>query len=323
MKRRDLITLLGTAAAAWPLAARAQQLSQVGILTPAATDTTPALQAFRKAIRDLGYVEGQTIVLDFRFSQGDLNALPGLAAELVRIPVDVIVTDSTNSTLAAFGATHTIPIVMATTGGDPVALGLTTSIARPSGNVTGMLFRSFELSGRRLQLLKDAVPATARVTVLFNPTSAIGLSGLHLIEEAGKLLGMVIIPLAANNPNELRALSPAALTTSNGLIVVNDAMFWNNRATIVALASAARIPTIYPEREYADGGGLIAYGANVPDHFRQAADYVDRILRGAKPADLPINQSSKLDFVVNLRTARALGIPLSPDFVSTANEVIE
>jgi putative ABC transport system substrate-binding protein len=269
----------------------------------------------------LATVEGQTIALDFRFSRGDLDALPGLAAELVRI--DVIVTDSTSGTLAAFGATRTIPIVMATTGGDPVALGLASSIARPGGNVTGMLYRSFELSGRRLQLLRDAVPTTARVTVLVNPTSAIGPPGQRATEDAAKLLGIAITSLSVSNPSELGALKPAVLKGSDGLTIVNDAMFWNNRATILALASAAGIPAVYPEREYADDGGLIAYGANVPDHFRQAAGYVDRILRGAKPGELPINQSSKLDFVVNLRTARALGITLSPDFVSAANEVIE
>ena len=328
--RRELLAALGGAAVLWAIAATgpgaAQQppkIPHVGILTPAATDATPAFQAFHKAIHELGYVEGQTIALDFRFSRGNLDALPGLAAELVRAPVDVIVTDSTSGTLAAFGATHTIPIVMATTGGDPVALGLATSIARPGGNVTGMLLRSFELSGRRLQLLKDAAPATARVTVLVNPTSAVGPPGQRATEDAAKLLGITITPLPVSNPSELGALKPAVLTGSNGLTVVNDAMFWNNRAAILALASAARIPAIYPEREYADDGGLIAYGANVPDHFRQAAGYVDRILRGTKPGELPINQSSKLDFVVNLRSAHALGIALSPDFVSSANEVIE
>ena len=330
MRRREFISLLAGAAAAWPLATTgpgvAQQptkIARVGILTPAATDATPAFQAFRKGIRDFGYVEGQTIVLDFRFARGNHDALPGLAAELVRIPVDVIVTDSTSGAMAAFGATHAIPIVMATTGGDPIALGVASSIARPGGNVTGMLFRSFELSGRRLQLLKDAVPAATRVTVLVNPKSAIGPPGLRATEDAAKLLGLAITPLAVGNPEELRALEPAVLTGSDGLTVLDDAMFWNNRAKILALASAARIPAIYPEREYADDGGLIAYGANVPDHFRQAAGYVDRILRGAKPGDLPINQSTKLDFVVNLRTARTLRLALSPDFISTANEVIE
>jgi putative tryptophan/tyrosine transport system substrate-binding protein len=295
----------------------------VGVLTPAATDATPVFQAFRKGIRDLGYVEGQTIVLDFRFARGNLDALPGLAAELVRAPVDVIVADSTSSTIAAFGATHTIPIVMAATSGDPIAFGVASSIARPGGNVTGMLLRSFELSGRRLQMLKDAVPAISRVTVLVNPKSAIGPPGQRATEDAAKLLGLAITPLAVGSPDELRALERAVLTGSDGLIVVNDAMFWNNRAEILALASAARIPAIYPEREYADDGGLIAYGANVPDHFLQAAGYVDRILRGAKPGDLPINQSTKLDFVVNLRTARALGFALSPDFISSAAELIE
>ena len=330
MRRREFISLLGGAAAAWPLATTGPSVAQqpakvarVGVLTPAATDATPVFQAFRKGIRDLGYVEGQTIVLDFRFARGNLDALPGLAAELVRAPVDVIVADSTNSTIAAFGATHTIPIVMAAVSGDPIAFGVASSIARPGGNVTGMLLRSSELSGRRLQLLKDAVPAISRVTVLVNPKSAIGPPGQRATEDAAKLLGLTITPLAVGNPDELRALERAVLTGSDGLIVVNDAMFWNNRAKIIALASAARIPAIYPEREYADDGGLIAYGANVPDHFLQAAGYVDRILRGAKPGDLPINQSTKLDFVVNLRTARALGFALSPDFISSAAELIE
>jgi putative ABC transport system substrate-binding protein len=330
MRRRKFISLLGGAAAAWPLATtgpgiaqQSMKIARVGILTPAATDATPAFQAFRKGIRDLGYVEGQTIMFDFRFARGNLDALPNLAAELVRTAVDVIVTDSTSSTVAAFGATRTIPIVMATTGGDPIALGVAASIAQPGGNVTGMLLRSFELSGRRLQLLKDAAPTAARVTVLLNPKSAIGPPGQRATEDAAKILGLAVAPLAVGNSDELRALESAALAGFDGLTVVNDAMFWNNRAKILALASAARIPAIYPEREYADDGGLIAYGANVPDHFRQAAGYVDRILRGAKPGDLPIEQTSKLDFIVNLRTARALGFTLSPDFVSAANEVIE
>jgi len=329
MRRRQFITLLA-GAAGWPLVAvrraAAQQPTRaprVGILTPAASDATPVFQAFRKAIRDLGYAEGQTIVLDFRFARGNLDALPGLAADLVRAGVDVIVTDTTSGTVAAFGATRTIPIVMATTGGDPVALGVARSFARPGGNVTGLLLRSFELSGRRLQLLKDAAPATRRVTVLVNPKSAIGPPGQRVTEDAGKLLGLAITALAVGSAEELRALEPAALQGSEALTVVNDAMFWNNRGKIIALAAAARMPAIYPEREYADDGGLIAYGANVPDHFRQAADYVDRILRGAKPGDLPINQSTKLDFIVNLKAARDLGLALPADFVSAANEVIE
>jgi putative tryptophan/tyrosine transport system substrate-binding protein len=213
--------------------------------------------------------------------------------------------------------------VMAASGGDPVALGFASAMARPGGNVTGMLFRSEELDAKRLQLLKLAFPGIVRVAILFDPMSAIGPSGLRATEGAAAALGIRVAPLVANTPDELRALGQASLSDVDGLIVTPDGMFWNNRATIVRLASAARIPAMYPEREYPDDGGLIAYGANVPDHFRQAAGYVGQILRGAKPGDLPINASSKFDFVVNLKTARALGLSLSPDFLSAANEVIE
>jgi putative tryptophan/tyrosine transport system substrate-binding protein len=326
MRRRKFITLVGGAVATWPLAAQAQQtakIPRVGILSPANSEAAGTLAAFRQGIRDLGYVEGQTIVLDFRLSKGDYDAFPKLALQLISVPVDVIVTDTTSATQAAASTTRTLPIVMAASGGDPVALGFATSLNKPGGNVTGMLLLSIQLNAKRLQLLKYAFPAITRVAVLFLPTSAIGPSGLRATEEAAKLLGIAINPIAVGSPDELRALLPADLAGSDGLIVTADAMFWNNRATIVALASSARIPGLYPEREYVDDGGLIAYGANVPDHFRQAAGYVDRILRGEKPGDLPINASSKVDFVVNLRTARALGLTISPDFLSGANEVIE
>jgi putative ABC transport system substrate-binding protein len=312
-------------AAAWPLAARAQQPAKaprVGILSPAASETAGTLSAFRKKIRDLGYVEGETIALDFRLSKGIMDALPALAAELVRIPVNVIVTDTTSATLAAFAATHTIPIVMGATGGDPVALGLAKSLSRPGGNVTGTNFLA-GLSDKRLQLLKQAFPGAQRVAVLANPTGAISASEMPKAEMAAARIGMRVVSLAASTPAELRVLAPAALSGSDGLLVMPDGMFWNNRATVIDLASKARVPAIYPEREYADDGGLIAYGANVPEHFRLAAGYVDRILRGANPGDLPINASSQFDFIINLRTARVLGLALSPDFVSAANEVIE
>ena len=323
-RRKFLATLLG-GAASWPLAARAQQpgkLPRIGILSPAASETAATLTAFREGIRNLGYVEGQTIALDFRPSQGIMDALPALATELVRIPVTVIVTDSTTATLAAFDATRTIPIVMGATGGDPVALGLAKSLSRPGGNVTGTQALT-GLSQKRLQLFKQAFPGAQRVAVLANPTDAISLSEMPKVEMAAAGIGMRLLSLVASTPAELRALAPAALSGSDGLLVMPDGMFWNNRATVIDLASKARVPAIYPERKYADDGGLIAYGANVPEHFRLAAGYVDRILRGANPGDLPINASSKFDFVINLRTARALGLTLSPDFISAANEVIE
>jgi putative tryptophan/tyrosine transport system substrate-binding protein len=324
LRRRKFIMLLG-GVSAWPVAARAQQranVPRVGILSPAASETAGTLSTFREKIRDLGYVEGETIALDFRLSKGMMDALPALAAELVRVPVNVIVTDTTSATLAAFAATRTIPIVMGATGGDPVALGLARSLSRPGGNVTGTQFL-IGLSDKRLQLLKQAFPGAQRVAVLANPTNAISVSEMPKAEMAAARIGIRLVSLAASTPAELRALAPAALSDSDGLLVMPDAMFWNNRATIIDLASKARVPAIYPEREYADDGGLIAYGANVREHFRLAAGYVDRILRGANPADLPINTSSQFDFIVNLRAAYALGLALPPDFVSAANEVIE
>ena len=324
MRRREFITLI-SGAAAWPLAVRAEQpakVPRVGILSPATNETAATLTAFREGIRDLGYLEGQTIQLDFRLSKGIMDALPALAAELVRIPVNVIVTDSTSGTLVAFAATRTIPIVMGASGGDPVVLGLAKSLSRPGFNVTGTFFLS-GLSDKRLQLLKQAFPAAQRIAVLANPTSAISVSELAKAEMAASRMDLRLVSLAASTPAELRALAPAALSGSDGLLVMADAMFWNNRATIIDLASKARVPAIYPEREYADDGGLIAYGANVPAHFRLAAGYVDRILRGANPGDLPINATSQFDFIVNLRAAHALGLALPPDFVSAANEVIE
>src|SRR5262245_25455837 len=223
-----------------------------------------------------------------------MDALPTLAAELVRIPVNVIVTDSTSGTLAAFDATRTIPIVMGATAGDPVALGLAKSLARPGGNVTGTNFLS-GLSEKRLQLLKLAFPGVQRVAVLANPNDAISVSEMPKAEMAAAGVGVRLLPLAARTPAELRALAPSALSGSDGLVVTPGGLFWNSRATIIGIVSMARVPAIYPERQYADDGGLIAYGPNLAEHFRQAAGYVDRILRGANPGDLPINATSKFD----------------------------
>jgi putative tryptophan/tyrosine transport system substrate-binding protein len=325
MRRRAFIKLIGGGAIAWPFAAHAQKpakVSRVGILSPAASETAGTLAAFRERLRALGYIEGKTIVLDFRLSKGDMDAIPAFATELARIPVDVIVTDTTTATLAAFDATLTIPIVMGAMGRDPVALGLAKSLSRPGGNVTGTNLLT-GLSEKRLQLLKLAFPGVQRVAVLENPKEAISVSEKPKAEMAAARVGVRLLPLAASTPAELQDIGPSALSGSDGLLVLPSAMFWHNRATIIGIASMARVPAIYPEREYADDGGLIAYGPNVPEHFRQAADYVDRILRGANPGDLPINASSKFDFVVNLRTAQALGLTPSPEFLSTAAEIIE
>src|SRR5260370_14832599 len=324
MKRRDFITLIGSAAAAWPLGARAQQPSKVprvGILSPAASETAATLTGFREGICGCGYVEGETIGLNFRLSKGIMDALPALAVELARIPVNVIVTDTTSATLAAFDATRTIPIVMGAAGGDPVALGLGKRLSGPGGNVTGTQFLT-GLSQKRLQLLKQAFPGAGRIAVLANRKGALSVSEMPKVEMAAAQIGVRLLPFVASTPAELRALAPSALSGCDGLLVMPDGMFWNNRATILGIASMARVPAIYPEREYADDGGLIAYGPNVPAHFRLAAGYVDRILRGANPGDLPINATSQFDFVINLPPAHPLALSLSPDFVSSANEVI-
>jgi putative ABC transport system substrate-binding protein len=324
MRRRDVMRVLGAAAALWPLAARAQpaKVPRVGILTPADSDQTSVFDAFRKGLRDAGYVEGQSIILDFGLAKGNLDALPALASELVRRPVDVVVTDGSVATLAAAGATRTIPIVMGIAP-DAIASGLVANTARPAGNITGMTLGRIEQSGKRLELLKQAVPGMARVTVLLNPKNTPTQVQLRTMEDAANALGVQIAKLSASSPDELRALVPARLSGTGGLIVSADAVFWNHRATIIALAAAARVPALYPEREYAVDGGLIAYGPNVPDSFRRAASYVDRILRGAKPGDLPIDEASKFDFVINLRTARQLTLTLPPLFLARADEVIE
>jgi putative ABC transport system substrate-binding protein len=320
------ITLLACVAATWPIAAPGQQLAgkvpRIGMLSPAGSMDAGTITAFRQGMRDLGYVEGRTITLDFRLSKGDLVALPALARELVAIPVDVVVTDTAAAAVAASAATRAIPIVSAVMGGDPVALGLAKSYARPGGNLTGMRFHT-DLSEKRLQLLKQAFPGATHVAVLANPKNVIVPMERRSAELAAEQLRLRLLQLEAATPSELLALAPSALADAEGLVVVPDGVFWNNRKTIVNFAATARVPAIYPEREYADDGGLIGYGPNAPEHFRQAASYVDRILRGAKPGDLPINASSRFEFVINLRSARAQGFILPADFISAANEVIE
>jgi putative tryptophan/tyrosine transport system substrate-binding protein len=325
MRRRKFITLLGSAAA-WPIAARAQvpkgTIPRVGILSPASSMAAATLAAFRQGMRDFGYVEGRTIVLDFRLAHGDPTALPALAAKLAEIPVDVIVTDTSTAAVAAFATTRTIPIVTAIIGGDPVALGLVQSYAHPGGNVTGMRFHT-DLSEKRLQLLKQAFPRAERVALLINPKIAIASAERRSAELAADRLRLRLLPVEAVTPADLQSIPTAALADADGLVVVPDGTFWNNRKTIIELAARARVPAIYPERDYADDGGLIGYGPNAPEHFRQAAGYVHRILNGSKPGDLPINASTRFDFVVNLRSARAQGFDLAPDFISAADEVIE
>jgi putative ABC transport system substrate-binding protein len=245
-----------------------------------------------------------------------------MAGELVRLPVDVIVADTQKSAVIAHEATRTIPIVGATLGADPVAAGLAASFARPGANVTGFTGFGIELSSKRLQLLKEASPAIARIAALWNPATPVAVRSAS--EEAARTLGVELRTIAVAAPDQIPAGFEAAVAGgTEALVVLPDAMFWNERAPIVALVAKYRMPAVYPEREYADDGGLLAYSQSVSDQFRRAAGYVDKILKGAKPADLPIEQPTRFELVVNLKTAKALGLTIPPSILARADEVIE
>ena len=280
-------------------------------------------EAFEQGLRQLRYIDGQTVILEFRFARGDASRLAQLAAELVALPVDVIVVDGPAAALVASKATAQIPIVMGA-GPDPVELGLAASHSRPGGNFTGFTLMGTELNAKRLELLHATFPDAAAIAILINPANANAAAHLHEIEDAARRLGLRIAArLEPAGSEALLALTPNVFNDAAGVIVVPDPFFWNQRRSIVALINAARLPAIYPEREYADDGGLMAYGPSVPDNFRQAAGYVDRILKGARPADLPIQEPAKFDFIINQKTARTLGLQLPGSTLSRADEVIE
>jgi putative ABC transport system substrate-binding protein len=267
-------------------------------------------------------VEGRNIILEYRFARGDYTALRGMAEELANQPVDVLVTDGPAGSAAA-SATRTIPIVLCMTD-DNVALGLVDSLARPGGNVTGFTSMGPERSGKRVDLMRTAFPRATAATILLNPSGPSSAANLHVTEETARALGLTVTRLEAASPGALRALRPEALGRADSpVLVLPDSMFWHHRSEVLGLVATAGVPSIYAGREYADDGGLMSYGANVPDNFRRAADYVDRILRGAKPGDLPIQRPVKFDFVVNLKTAQALGLTIPPAILARADEVIE
>jgi putative tryptophan/tyrosine transport system substrate-binding protein len=330
-RRRDLFELCAAAflasgaAGAWPLAAHAEpsaKIPRVGILSPAENEATPEIEAFRKGLRELGYVEGRNIILEYRFAGGDYTVLRRLAEELADLPVDIIVTDGPAGPAAA-GATRTTPIVLCMTD-DSVALGLVNSFGRPGGNVTGFTSLRPELSGKRVDLMRTAFPRAMLATVLLNPSGPSSAVHLRVTEETARALGLTVTRVEAASLGALRALRPEALGEPGGpILVLPDSMFWHHHSELLALVATAGVPSIYPGREYADDGGLMSYGANVPDNFRRAADYVDRILRGAKPGDLPIQRPVRFDFVVNLKTAHELGLTIPQSILARADEVIE
>jgi putative ABC transport system substrate-binding protein len=325
MKRRSVVIGGLAALLLAPERSTAQQtqskIPRVGILSVADSEREPKFDAFREGLRDLGYVEGRNIILEFRLAHGDLSLGPQLAAELVALPVDIIVADGV--TANAVDATNRIPIV-ATALMDPVQRGWASSLSRPGGNITGFTLMHTELNAKRLELLRTAFPYINAVAALVNPANPSHKLALEQTETAAGSLGLGnIARVEAESAAALRALRPAVFSAANAVVVVPDGMFYDYRRDVAVLVNAARLPAIYPEREYADDGGLMVYGANVPDNCRRAADYVDRILKGAKPGDLPIQEPVKFDFVVNLKTAKELGLTIPPLILGRADEVIE
>ena len=325
-KRREFITLLG-GTAAWPLAARAQQAGKVhriGVLETISTTLNVAnFYALREGLRQLGYAEGQNLVIEYRSADGRDDRFPGLARELLALKVDVIVTRGTPAAKAVKNATSTVPVVM-TASGDPVGVGLVTSLARPGGNITGLSAIVGELSPKRLELIKEIVPGLARIAVLANTSNDAVRRDWARIETAARSLGVQSQLL---DLRESDALGPtfddASARRADALVVVIDAITQANQQRIVGLAMKHRLPAIYSSREFVDAGGLISYGVSYPDLYRRAATYVDKILKGTKPADLPVVQPTKFELVINLKTAKALGLQISPMLLTRADEVIE
>jgi putative ABC transport system substrate-binding protein len=311
--------VLGLLAA--PLAAKSYR---IGCLeTGSASEHAEAWEAFRRGLRELGYVEDQNITLEFRFAQGRPDRLPGLAAELARLRVDAIVTESNAGGLAAKHATRTIPVVMAASG-DPVRAGVVDSLARPGGNVTGLTLLSTEVSAKRLQLLKEVAPKTTRVAVIWNGANPAGRDSLRETEAAARALGLRLQAVEVRTPGDLDAAFASVLTARpSAFITLPDGMLWTNRARIADFAARSRLPGVFDERAFAEAGGLMAYGPSLASNFRRAAALVDRILTGTRPAELPVEQPTRLEMVINLKTARALGLTVPRSVLLRADRVIE
>jgi ABC-type uncharacterized transport system substrate-binding protein len=325
--RREFITLLGGAAAAWPLAARAQQatIPVIGFLHPASPDAFPdRLRGFRQGLKDTGYVEGENAMIVYRFAENQIDRLPAMAGELVRSQVAVIAAANSPAALAAKSATTTIPIVFITPE-DPVRLGLVPSLSRPGGNLSGINLLSGELQAKRLELLRQLVPRVARVAVLVNQANVENTeTTIRDVEAAARDIGLQIQVLKASSSGEINAaFATLAREQVDALFVGTDPFFTSRRVQLAILAARHSIPSTYGTREIVEVGGLMSYGANIPDAWRQAGAYVGRIIKGAKPADLPVVQSTKLEFVINLSTAGALGLAVPPSMLASADEVIE
>jgi ABC-type uncharacterized transport system substrate-binding protein len=325
MKRRTFITLLGSAAAAWPLTARAQQpaMPVIGFLHPSSPDAY-RVRAFRQGLKDAGFTEGENVTIEYRWADDQIDRLPALAADLVQRRVAVIATGAIPSVRAAKAATTTIPIVFVLAE-DPVRLGVVTSLARPGGNLTGINFFSTELAAKRLELLRELVPGAARVAVLVNPANATTAeSTLRGMEPAARAMALQIQVLNASTSREIDAVFATLASERPDAIVVGTDYFLIDRRVQLALqAMLHKLPATYPVRDFAEVGGLMSYGASLGDAYRHVGVYTGRILKGAKPADLPVVQSSKFELVINAQTARMLGLAVPDKLLVAADEVIE
>lgn len=311
-----------------PLTSTAQPAAKVprlGLLIPgSSSDFAPRIDAFRHGLGDLGYVEGRNITIEYRFAEGQADRLPALVADLVRLQVDVMVIDGTVAIQAAQHATTTIPIVMAVGGGDPVGVGLVASLARPGGNITGLSMMLPEVSGKRLEFLQEAVPTLSRVAVLWNPDVRGSTFAFKETQTAAHALGLQLQSLGVRSPDEF-AQAFAAMTRehADALVVLSNELFFGHRSQLAELTLRHRLPAMFHLREYAEAGGLMAYGVDAADMYRRAATYVDKILKGAMPADLPVEQPVKFVLVINLKAAKALGITMPPSLLLLADEVIQ
>ena len=325
--RRAFITSVGAGLLFAPALGDAQQpakIPRIGFLSPVSpSDTALWHQAFRQGLRDLGWVEGKNIGIEYRYAQGKTDRLPDLAADLVRLKVDIIVAAFTNEAVAAKKATRTIPIIMASTG-DPVATGLVGSLARPGGNITGLSTLSPDLAGKRLQLLKEIVPKLSRLAVLWNPQGSSSALGWKEIQLPARELGIQLHSLEVRSPDDFdKAFEDATRAGADALTIMPDPLFGGNLRRIVDFAAKRRLPSIFHVREFVDSGGLMSYGPDRSDLFRRAATYADKILKGAKPADLPVEQPTKFELAINLKTAKALGLRIPPSVLLRVDKVIE
>ena len=328
MRRREFITLLGSgAAAAWPLSTRAQQAAKppiIGYLSPS-TATTEAQRwtaAFVRRLHELGWIEGGTVAIEYRWAEGHAERLSAFADELVRLKVSVIVTSATPPTIAAKRATSVIPIVFAVSG-DPVGSGLVASLARPGGNVTGLSIQSVDAVSKQVELLRDVVPNLRRLAVFANESNPMNRRQAEEVQAAAHALGLEVAPLDVRRADDIAPAFATLDGRADALYVATDPLFFSNILAISALALKARLPDMYSFREEVVAGGLLSYGASFPDLFRRAAELVDKILRGANPADIPVEQPTKFDLVVNLKTAKALGLTIPHNLLVLADEVIE